>query len=209
MAITEFARLYILRPHSATKAPVYNILRSAVPLITEASGGARFRLYRNLDDERDLYLFGHWDSLASHQAFIDGEVNKALLRGLQGMLEVVDFTHFEVEFASLELGERVWIGRRRRDVDGMEGWFRGLPELDPEDRVIWCAEKGDVEASWVRVEDFESVLEDMEDKEVKDVKKAKEVEEAKDVKGVEEVEGVEGVKDEQKKPEEKTKAGAK
>ena len=75
MPLTEFARLSILPPFSATRAPLHGILRDAITSLSEASG-KRFRIFRNVKDDKELHLFSHQDDIATHKYFIDGDANQ-------------------------------------------------------------------------------------------------------------------------------------
>ena len=82
MTVTEFAILPLThrftKESSALPSQLIEKLKAA-RIVLEKSSGHQFRYFQQVEDPSIVYIFGNWDSVSAHQAFLPSQDNQQLL----------------------------------------------------------------------------------------------------------------------------------
>lgn len=95
MPVAEIALLHLKTPTPST--PLKEVLLEAQREQSQYSGH-RVNFLRSLDDNRDFYLLGGWESVAVHNGdWIPSETNQRLLGKLKDEVDVGYMFHLDVD----------------------------------------------------------------------------------------------------------------
>lgn len=103
MAITEFAVLETIPPHTAESPRVRTFL-AKVAERQAAWSGHPLLFFQDTDAPATVYLVSGWADVPAHHAWIASEANQALLREAGSLMTVKSFQHLAIDFETMPEG---------------------------------------------------------------------------------------------------------
>lgn len=157
MPVTELAILPLTSQADLYSSSFLAKLLQSQKVMANALGtsGRRFTYYQGIEDPRNLYLIGDWESPAEHwEQFIPSAQNQALLELLKDEFDIegIEMYHVDVACAEVPVGAEVvsigWHRVRKEDKEGFErvfaecrGWLDGYVSGDEKPAGGWRVEK--------------------------------------------------------------------
>ena len=97
MPVTELAHFLLKHPYRSSHPSILSALPTAKKVLERASG-CKFHFFSvspNGSEASEVYILGHWQSVAAHQAFLPSEENQELLKLVEGLLDVEWMFHLD------------------------------------------------------------------------------------------------------------------